>query len=546
MKYKQSKVLLAIFTVTSLLFAGESYLDIPLSEEEINDKDYYTIQHEDFFGTSEESDEDFFGTSSEDDFFGSSSDEEDFFGSEDDLFSDIDDGIEELDTTSKSDLSQGVLFEEGSIKIGGNFRTGINTNTVLYSPNQKNFGKNLKDTTFTPDLSAYLTLDARPNQNLRMYTKFGLGYPFKSSVSINLNAHDMKVLQELGMDIDGAGNNPIAIYNLIAKYGEKLSTVGPNDIMSLAQKLSIKDWLQLKELFTDFNVKDTAFFRFGIHTVTWGAGYFFSPVSDIINTSSIDPENPTEQVDGSLNLRTQIIFPNTTNCLWLYVVPDNNFQNISSAQTYLRDTALAAKYEFVIGDWELGIGGFYKYQNPLKLTLTANGSIKKLSLFGELVYQYGSDSQWLENKDSWKNKKSIFHATLGGFYTWKTPGIMVGMQYYYDGNDKDFMNRIMTNGHNIALMANFSKFGSIKKLSANLFAMVNFDKKGLSEAEKKGFEQYGVMIPELPVLVSNISFNYAPTDNIRFNMGPGLTFTSWKKKPTVTFKIGATLGGGKF
>ena len=32
------------------------------------------------------------------------------------------------------------------------------------------------------DLSALLTVDARPTQNLRMYTKFGFAYPFASSI----------------------------------------------------------------------------------------------------------------------------------------------------------------------------------------------------------------------------------------------------------------------------------------------------------------------------------------------------------------------------
>ena len=463
------------------------------------------------------SDDDLFGgiTSDDDLFGGITTDDELFGGSDDELFGNIDDGIEELDTTAKSDLSKGVLFEAGSIKIGGSFRTGINTNTVLYNPKQTDFGKNIKDTTFTPDLSAFLTFDARPTNNLRMYTKFGINYPFKSNVMLNLTPLD-------------------------------LIAISKGDFSGLDKKITVKDWFSLKELFTDFSVKDTAFFRFGVHTVTWGAGYFFSPISDIINTSSIDPQNPTEQVNGSLNLRTQIIFPDTTNCLWLYVIPSNDFANVSSAQSYLRDTALAAKYDFVIGGWELGLGGFWKYQNAPKLTFTANGSIKKLSLFAELVYQYGATTEWVSNKDSWEDKKHIIQATIGGFYTWKTPGIMLGMQYYYDGNDKDFMNRMMTNGHNIALMANFNKFGKVDKLTASLFAMVNFGKAGLTSDEKKLAEGAQGSLPELPCLIANANLSYALNDNIRFSMGPGVTFTSWDEKPVVNFKIGATLGGGKF
>ena len=79
----------------------------------------------------------------------------------------------------------------------------------------------------------------------------------------------------------------------------------------------------------------------------------------MINTSSIDPENTSAQVDGSLNLRTQIVLPNTQNCLWFYVIPSTDFKPETTADTYLRDTALAAKADLVFGNWEFGIGGFY-------------------------------------------------------------------------------------------------------------------------------------------------------------------------------------------
>ena len=184
-----------------------------------------------------------------------------FAQSDDDLFGDDDffgdDGIEEVvDVSAKSDLSKGVIFDTGSIKVGGSLTAGISTNTVLYSPASTDFGENLKNTKLKPDLSAMLSVDARPTETLRMYTKFGLAYPFVNNATSVTYKND---------------------FDLIQPY--KTTT-------------SITDWFKLKELFTDFSIKDTAFFRFGVHTVTWGTGYFFSPVSDMINTSSIDPENP--------------------------------------------------------------------------------------------------------------------------------------------------------------------------------------------------------------------------------------------------------------
>ena len=103
--------------------------------------------------------------------------DEDFFSS-DSLFADGD-GIDEVNEVSaKTDLSKGILFEDGSIKIGGNFTTSLETKTVLYSEEDKSFGENLKASVLTPTANANLIVDARPTQSLRMYTKFGIQYPY--------------------------------------------------------------------------------------------------------------------------------------------------------------------------------------------------------------------------------------------------------------------------------------------------------------------------------------------------------------------------------
>ena len=336
-----------------------------------------------------------------------------FGGSDDDFFTD--DGIEVVENvTAKSELSKGSLFEAGSIKIGGRIDASIATSTVLSADDDKDFGEHLKDTSLNPTLSSFLSVDARPTEILRLYTKFGFGYPYVDKAITTKNVED-------------------SIYP--GYQIESFST-------------SINNWFKVKEAFTDFSVADRAFFRFGLHTVTWGTGYFFSPVSDIINASSINPEDVDAQVDGVLNLRTQVTFPDSQNCLWAYVIPSSSLKAI--------DTAFAAKYDLVLGGWEFGFGGYYKYQNSPKVVLTASGSLKKCTIFGELVYRYGADSEWLENAD-WDDKKNIIQATAGVSYMFKDPQIMIAGQYYYDGNDKDMKHEYFTYGHNLAAMVNFGK-----------------------------------------------------------------------------------------
>ena len=456
--------------------------------------------------------------------------DDDLFGG-DDFFGD--DGIEEVtDVSAKSDLSKGVIFNTGSIKVGGSVSAGITTSTVLYSPDNDDLKDNIYNTKLSPDLSATLTVDARPTETLRLYTKFGFAYPFENSVN--------------SLSFSTLNTDPVTrMY-----FPIKTTTIS-----------SINEWFKLKELFTDFSYKDTAFFRFGIHTVTWGAGYFFSPVSDMINTSSIDPENPEAQVDGALNLRTQIIIPNSQNCLWFYVIPSTD-EKAQTASSYARDTAFAGKADILLGNWELGLGAFYKYQNAPKAMLTATGSLKKVSFFGEFVYSYGAASEWEENTD-WDDKTSIFQATAGLSYYWKEPKINLAAQYYWESNDVDFTQRISQYGHNVAVMVSKGSLFNNSDLSLAFFAMGNI---GHKEATSKDIENMIAKNPMLamelnssekiaaaaknasamPALTANLMLRYTPFTDVTVGAGPVVTFKDFETNPNVSLKLTATLGGGKF
>ncbi len=443
--------------------------------------------------------------------------DDDFF-SDDDFFAEdtIDESYVEESTQAgtqnssfnKDLLKQGILFEDGSVKIGGNYSLSLYTLSALYTPEESDFATNIENTTLTPKASAYLYVDARPSQTLRMYTKFGFNYPFASNV-----------------------------------YLESY-TPGP--------AFSVADWFKLKELFSDFNIKDRVFFRFGLHTVTWGTGYFFSPVSDIINTSSIDPENVTEQVDGSLNLRMQITFPGTQNCLWFYMIPSTDFISAGSASSYARDTAFAAKGEITLLNWELGAGSYYKYQNAPKAMLTASGGIfgSKINVFGEFVYQYGAQSEWASNTD-WTDKTNIFLVTAGFSKYWKDPSITLVGQYYFDGNDVDFVHKYYQHGHNIALACSFGRVFGSTDFTASLYGIVNFGK--VNKLTEQDAATLGTNASIYEAAITNSSgaifsamLNYSPVKELTFGLGPYITFTNWEKEPAVNLKLEVTLGGGKF
>lgn len=456
--------------------------------------------------------------------------------SDDDLFGDS--GIDELapESSNNSNTSHGALFDNGSIKIGGTFTTSIGLMTDLYADDDATFGEHLNDTTLTPTVNATLTLDARPTQVLRMYSKMAFGYPFNTTLTYNQTGSNSISLPE---DFDPDNFDP-------DNFGFS-SLKGP-DIGALLKGAKISDFIKVKELFTDFSVNDRAFFRFGVHTVTWGTGFFFSPVSDMINTSSIDPEDTSAQVDGSLNLRTQITFKDSMNCLWLYVVPSTDFA-AGSAASYFRDTAFAGKADILIKNWELGLGGYYCYDKPLKLMVTASGSIKKLGVFGETVFQYGSSEEWYDN-DSWKGKSPILQFTAGVNYIWKDPSIVFAAQYYYDGNHYDKLLSIgkysiprITEGHNIAFITNFGKLFGSSDFNAAVFGMVNFGKEKMDDDLKTLLKNNGISIPSL---ITSVMFSYKPIKDFTVSAGPYIVLADFDSKPTVSLKITATLGGGKF
>ena len=196
---------------------------------------------------------------SDDQLFGGSS--SDF--SDDSLFGD--DSIIEVDTTptdaKSSDLSKGILFQTGSVKIGGAFDLGLTTLTSFQK--DKDAAKSFEETLLLPKASAQLTIDARPTENLRLYLKTGIHYPYVTESYSTLITTPTGATSETGLPP-----------NLVVNGG--------------SNSFNIANIFYIKELFSDFNIGDYVGFRFGKQTVSWGVGYFYSP-ADVINLTNINP-----------------------------------------------------------------------------------------------------------------------------------------------------------------------------------------------------------------------------------------------------------------
>jgi hypothetical protein len=187
--------------------------------------------------------------------------------------------------------------------------------------------------------------------------------------------------------------------------------------------------LRVFELFSDFQFGDRVFFRMGKHTIRWGVGYFFSP-ADVFNLVTIDPENPEAEREGPVSLKVQVPFgPHNA---YLYVVADSDL-------TGPEGLAWAPKVELVLGEYELGIGAYYRPDLKLrpKGLFTLTGSIRDVDLFGEAVLQWGSDRTYIRTGLPYatyrREEELFFSGTVGVIYLNADWNLALYAQYYYNG-----------------------------------------------------------------------------------------------------------------
>ena len=448
-----------------------------------------------------------------------------FSFNEDELFGG-DEMITVTETTDAPDPLSDILTTE-TLHIGGSFSGSLQADWKWNDPWSDPLLANLPDS-FQPDtaelspaLSASLYFDARPTETTRFYGSAKSAWPFENTTTEGIAVPD----------------------------------------------------IQIFELFSDFNWDDRVFFRFGKQTITWGVGYFFSP-ADVLNIQAIDPEDPTVQREGPVSLRAHYPIPGSQNNLWAYAVFD-------SPDMRPEDTALAAKAEFVLGPWELGLGGWYRYSStsPLRGMLTASGSVGQVSLFGEASLSLGSERKWVEYVDALQpgyvsyleDSTSLFFKGSAGFmYANDDLKLSLTGQYLYDaeGYAKDdresliadakanetaiklalsvlpsiddvdaafsgFVKGLIVNSgrHYAALSLSRTELFT-EDLSLNVFAMANL-------SDFSGFARPGLsyQLFEGASLGLSALFAFGPEDSEYLVLNDG---------PAVGITVNSTLGSGRF
>lgn len=414
--------------------------------------------------------------------------DDDLFFSDENLFFDeviIEEVIDEnAETSSIFDFN---IIETNKVDFGGNASFSLGLQSMWQNPfieenqNAEYWLNGFKNAYLIPSLYVSLHFDARPSETLRIYGKAETQYPFEITVP-GLTIPQVKVV----------------------------------------------------ELFTDFNIGEYSYFRFGKHSVKWGVGYFFSP-ADVINIGKIDPEEPEKDVEGAISLRSMFTFSGTQNCLYLYLIPDLN-----SEKGYLaKNVAFAGKYDFLVGNTEIGIGGWYKNNRPPKMIGTFTSTLfDDIPVYGEVVLAYGLEEQWLKEAE----KDFIFQGTTGFSYTFKEPKINLAMQYFFNGFGVKNPSEIddITFNEKASL---YSKVGQHYLAVAFSKSEVFNEKFSLSGFGQISFSDFSGM--------GNLNINYNLDRNCSFSFGPSLVFGKENSEfarsgKILSINLSVTLGGGSF
>lgn len=294
----------------------------------------------------------------------------------------------EQDSPVPSQNAVSSALKSEKVRIGGSFSGSLGATATWNNPWVGSFDLfNADKTEPSAQAKATVFFDARPDEDFRVYGSLNTSWPY----AVADNGTDAAII--------------------------------PN--------------VSVFELFADFSWDDQVFFRFGKSTVKWGAGYFWSP-ADVINLQPINIFDPTSQRAGPLNFKIHVPVLGTQNNFYFYTILDDKDLDFST-------TALAAKAEFLLGKYELGIGGYYRYDTAERGMLTLTGPLGDFDIFGEAMISRGSAKTFVTDisvlppftvtQSKVDDHRSNFYASAsaGFMYSNQNNNVSAVGQYYYNG-----------------------------------------------------------------------------------------------------------------
>jgi hypothetical protein len=347
-----------------------------------------------------------------------------------------------------------AALKSDKVRIGGSFYGSMTPSATWSDFWDGDLSLNDSNTSLGASLKSTLFFDARPTEDFRVYGSVKAAYPFSTETTDGISVPNLSVF----------------------------------------------------ELFADFTLNDKVYFRIGKSTVKWGVGYFWSP-ADVINLESINVLDAEAQREGPINFRVNVPIPNTQNNLYFYTILDSDYAAID-----FETTALAAKAEFLLGNYEVGLGAYYRYDTAERGMLTLTGPLGDLDIFGEAMVSRGSAKTFVTSiapngtiayRSNDDIRSSFFFSASAGFlYSNQNENLTLVGQYYFNGEgyspaDKDTLvddayiaialnpassqqlfaslaSLISGSGqHYAALMLSKGELFSLEDLSASIIAIAN-------------------------------------------------------------------------
>jgi len=375
-------------------------------------------------------------------------------------------------------------------------------------------------------VSGTLSFDARPDRDFRVFGKFKAAYPFS----------------------DATAANSIRIF----------------------------------ELFSDFNLARTVYFRFGKQTLSWGLSRFYQ-LADPLSVAVKDPQDPEADLEGPLSLKASLPFGRHT--LFAYAVAKDSYLPNDLSAASLSDLGYGVKGDFLIrlpdnpltGDAELSVGAYRQADLAPVLTFGLSSNIGKVQFFTEPVLSWGLNRYRLTDEAVASTSSgtvygtekagagAYFAAVVGFSYLDSNLHLSVYGEYLYDGSgslDSRYLGKLATrfaweneisgrpstvgvgdllayqSAHNTALFVSLDELFGNDKLSVSAFWQANW------------VDLSGFVVP---------SFTFKPNVRVELSLGCRLSYgddrdefvlktsdpTSFEARRATVF-LAARLGYGAF
>ena len=454
----------------------------------------------------------------EDDLFGGSEDDL-FGGSEDDLFG-SDSMVEEVPEIEEDAPEAYVEFlTTEQVQIGGNLSSSLSSfwGWSDLPETGEDFRDNVNEVLgLTLDATVYL--DARPSTDLRIFMKGKASYPFTNTTAV------------LTPDAQTDGSNTLSIDNLNAS---------------------------IFELYTDINLNQQLFFRFGKQAVNWGVGYFWSP-ADFISLVPIDLEEPENEREGPVAVKATL--PLGLHGIEAYVIADETVRK-------LEDLGYAARGSFYFDFGDIGletqIGLGYQKDRPFRIMTSFRLPLRGINIFLEGRVSFGRQGGKIlsAGEVQQEDTTAYFSGTTG--FNLNVPNIFESIldftfigQYYFQGEGYDDANLLGPAFISVRLgdlhpstLENFGKHYTALRLGINELFLKDLDISSLWQANWSDLSG---------LVISSLSYEFFDGFTLGFAVINGYGGDSseygkvfgpaTRKNPfgKLAFRVTLDIGGGRF